>query len=60
MHPVIDEEICVGCGACVDACPMGVLEVEDIAVVTDGDACVGCGACQSACPTEAITEIADD
>ena len=60
MHPVINTDECIGCGACADACPMGVIEVEDVATVVDADSCVGCEACLGACPVEAITEIAED
>ncbi len=28
-YPVIDVDECTACGSCVDACPMGVLEIED-------------------------------
>jgi len=59
MKPTIETDTCVACGACVDACPMEVLEiVDDVAAVTNEDACIGCGSCQGACPTGAITEIA--
>ena len=60
MHPVINTDDCIGCGACADACPMGVIEVEDVATVDDADSCFGCVACLGACPVEAITEIAED
>ena len=60
MHPVINTDDCIACGACADACPMGVIEVEDFATVVDGDSCIGCEACLGACPVEAITEIAED
>ena len=60
MHPVINTDDCIGCGACADACPMGVIEVKDVATVVDADSCVGCEACLGACPVEAITEIAED
>lgn len=59
-HPVIDADECIACGVCVDTCPMGVLEVSDVASVTDEDSCVACGACQDACPAGAITEIVDE
>ena len=60
MHPVIDTDACIACGACADACPMGVIEVEDVATVANGDECIGCEACVGACPVEAISEIAED
>ena len=60
MHPVIDTDACIACGACADACPMGVIEVEDVATVVNGDECIGCEACLGACPVEAISEIAED
>lgn len=59
-HPIIDADECIACGVCVDSCPSGVLELEDVATVADGDACVACGACLDACPAGAITEIAED
>ncbi|MBP3885209.1 MAG: 4Fe-4S binding protein [Olsenella sp.] len=59
-HPVIDTDACVACGACADACPVDVIEVEDVATVANGDDCIGCGSCLDACPVGAITEIAED
>ena len=59
-HPIIDADECIACGVCVDACPAGVLELNDVATVADEDSCVACGACQDACPAGAITEIAED
>lgn len=59
-HPVIDADACIACGACADACPADVLEINDIAEVVDEDSCVACGSCQEACPAGAITEIVED
>jgi formate C-acetyltransferase len=51
------ESACVGCGACVKACPHGVHRLENGAHRIDRDACVLCGLCVAACIPHAI-EIA--
>ena len=51
---MVDEEKCMGCGDCIDRCPMEILSIQDDIVVRDADRCIGCGLCVSACPTEAL------
>ncbi|MCA9281568.1 MAG: NAD(P)-binding domain-containing protein [Phycisphaerales bacterium] len=56
QHPEIDLSQCIGCGACVRACPEeGVLGLmHGQAVIVHGARCVGHGRCADACPTAAI------
>lgn len=52
----IDEEKCIGCGACAEACHEGAIEMIDgKAKLTREDYCDGLGDCLPACPTDAIT-----
>lgn len=56
QHPHIDVSHCIGCGACVTACPEGdVLAVlAGKAAIVNGHKCIGHGLCAEACPVGAI------
>jgi thioredoxin reductase len=50
-HPVIFPERCIGCQACVDACPHDVLAIVDgRAAAVAPDLCMEDTACQAECP----------
>ncbi len=59
LHPVIDPALCLGCGACVKACPeksiLGIIDGK--AALIEPTHCVGHGACQKSCPTDAISLV---
>ncbi len=58
--PVVNTSTCLGCYACVDACPYGVLEVERyVAVVARPDACCGLVLCEQRCPNGSLF-VADE
>jgi electron transfer flavoprotein alpha subunit/NAD-dependent dihydropyrimidine dehydrogenase PreA subunit len=50
----IDRELCIGCGACVDACVFGALRLDDDNIAVVNDNCTACGACIDECPVEAL------
>jgi len=51
---IVDNELCIACGACEDTCAFAAIEVIDgLAVV--GDACTLCGACIDSCEVDALT-----
>jgi len=56
---VVDEKRCMGCGACVEVCNYGALELRDTKqgkkVVVNPVLCKGDGLCNSKCPTGAIS-----
>jgi len=53
--PVIDRELCVGCGTCVELCPTGAVELVDgFPVIVRPEDCVYCGECEDLCPLGAI------
>jgi len=56
QHPHIDITHCIGCGACVSACPEGQVLglVGGKAALVDGEKCIGHGLCADVCPVGAI------
>jgi NAD-dependent dihydropyrimidine dehydrogenase PreA subunit len=50
----IDEDACVGCGACIERCWMESLKMDGDLVVRDFNRCIGCGVCRYVCPSDAM------
>jgi heterodisulfide reductase subunit A len=61
MEPItsyVQEDLCRGCGTCIDVCEYGAIELIDkngaqVALVNEA-LCEGCGTCSTYCPTGAI------
>ena len=56
---VIDSKKCVGCGACISACPVQAINMETgwHCFISD-DKCIGCGRCISLCHKQAPQFVA--
>lgn len=68
----VNEEMCSGCGLCVETCPYGAIELEERTVtanerealfdtvvkvaVVSSGLCKGCGSCGGVCPSGAIDQ----
>ena len=55
MAAKVNVDDCLGCGACVDACPAEAIALEDGKAVDNEAECLDCGACTDECPAEAIS-----
>lgn len=48
---VVNRAWCKGCNLCVDACPSGILALDEALVyVSDSAKCIFCGLCAVRCP----------
>jgi ferredoxin len=46
----LDENICKGCGTCVEKCPIEALSLINRKSQHDENKCIGCGVCTTQCP----------
>ena len=52
--PWVDQEMCAGCGVCIEQCPVGAVCIPDEVAVIDEQKCIRCGRCHDVCPEEAV------
>jgi ferredoxin len=53
---VIDKDVCIGCGECVERCPTEAISLNsDDKAEVDEKACFGCGVCARFCPVDAVS-----
>lgn len=59
LHPVFDEKKCLGCKACITACPEGdvIGIIHNKAHLINPSHCIGHGACKKSCPFDAIALV---
>jgi dissimilatory sulfite reductase (desulfoviridin) alpha/beta subunit len=55
LRPELEQDLCVGCGACVEVCREDAMTLQAEMAILDRERCVSCGACVRVCPTEALT-----
>lgn len=54
IHVECDEELCVGCGKCIEVCFGNSITIIDNKATVNNDVCIGCGQCSNNCPTNAM------
>jgi adenylylsulfate reductase subunit B len=60
MPPIIDADICTGCGVCVDHCPQDVFfgsQSKETPIVSFAEECWHCFACVLDCPASGAITI---
>ena len=55
MSVIIDKKLCLGCGCCMDVCPVGALEFLEGKAWVNEEEDIECGSCIDMCPNEAIS-----
>jgi len=56
----VDENKCVLCSTCVNACPFKAISAGENAAIVDLNKCLGCGVCVGQCKKDAMTLVRDE
>lgn len=56
----VDQNLCSGCGTCIEECGQGALSMVGNTATIDQDRCTSCGRCVDACLTGAIVVMEVD
>ena len=57
----VDQDLCVGCGTCVERCYYGAMKLNvDGKAERMGENCIGCGVCAYFCPENAIKLVENE
>ena len=51
----VEEDLCVGCEACVERCQMEAVIMQDGHATVNLNRCIGCGLCVTTCPSKALS-----
>ncbi|MCD4828911.1 MAG: 4Fe-4S binding protein [Candidatus Cloacimonetes bacterium] len=52
--PTVWRQRCVGCGDCVERCPVSAITLHEGKAIIDADACIDCKICVTTCQYRAI------
>ena len=51
----VENELCIGCGTCVEKCNAEAIELVDSLAVVNEERSIGCALCAKHCPEEAMS-----
>ena len=55
---VVEEERCIGCTRCIEACPVdAIVGAQGLMHTVVEDWCIGCGLCLAPCPVDCIVML---
>ncbi len=53
--PWVNQEMCNGCGICIDECPVEAITLNEMnKAQIDEESCIRCAKCHDVCPEEAV------
>ncbi len=59
IMPWIDKDDCIGCGTCVEECPVDTIHMVNEEAEINMENCIRCGICHDVCPEDAVKHDSD-